>query len=94
MARYHEKKVTEELFETYAEKFAYIEKVINSCKTDDQLETAARWGKKLLFDIEEFECGRRQPAESWAVNAYMKFRRDIIFHIYYVKSKEISGLSI
>lgn len=91
MARYHEKKVNKELYETYSDAFAYIEKVINSCETDAQLINATLWGKKILFDIEEKECNRRQSAESWAVNAYMKHRRDIIHHIYSAKDKEING---
>jgi hypothetical protein len=83
MLHYREQRVKDELYNAHAEKFAFIERVIESCQTEEQALNAYKWGTTILFGIERFECEKRRgtPA-SRIIMGYMRHRREIVDEIY------------
>lgn len=83
MLRYREQRVKDELYNAHAQKFAFIERVIESCQTEEQALNAYKWGITILFDIERFECEKRRSTSVFgAIVSYMRRRREIVDEIY------------
>ena len=90
MGHYCEQKVKSELYEAHCDKFAYMERIINSCETNAQLINAVSWAKDVLSNIERAERARRHSFNSLnAVSKYIQSRRDIIFEVYRRKDDEL-----
>lgn len=83
MLRYREQRVKDELYNAHSEKFAFIERVIDSCQTEEQALNAYKWGITILFNIERFECEKRRGTPVLGViMSYMRHRREIVDEIY------------
>ena len=82
-------RVENELNEKHGDKFAYLEKVINSCETTAQLLNATFWARNYLIDMGRLESKKRSSAEAVIAEDYFDFRKEIIMTVYSRKDKEI-----
>ena len=84
-----DRKMSKKLYDKHSKVFAFLERVLNSCKTQTQLELATKWAVNYLFDLESKEMIGKDLAWQLSIMHYMKFRRDIIREISERKEQEI-----
>ena len=83
----------------YGKKFSYIERVLNSCVTLDQLGSAARWASTVMTQYEAYEKRRLNQLRNLfirldfydVVDKYFDLKQQIINLIFERKIKEIEG---
>lgn len=67
----------------YDANFSYIEKVINSCKTVEQLKSAVSWGLDYLIRISKHEQGQCSRSEYRAVDNYAGEKEAVIMGVFH-----------
>jgi hypothetical protein len=90
---------TDKIHRLYDGKFSYIESVLNSCTTLDQLKSGTCWGFNVVTQFMTHEKKRLHRLCSLvtyielsnAVTEYFELKRDIVGLIFNRKVREIEG---
>ena len=93
------KKIKEKIHRVYDRKFYFIESVLNSCATLDQVDCAARWGASVMeqyhkhekYRVNKFYTIFYRPELLDIINKYFSLKQDIINLIFERKINEIEG---
>lgn len=85
-----ETKVKEQLYNAYNGNLAYIERVLNSCETEEQLDNALIWASNYLDNINIYEHRRRSAWEGFVVSDYILHRRLIFLRVHERKQEKIN----
>ena len=66
-------KFKEKIYRIYNKRFAFMETVLNSCVTLDQLDTSARWAADVLEQYRQHERGLIKVSKDFMWYAKARF---------------------
>lgn len=82
------KRLLEKLMRNYDSVFAFIERVMVSCKTEKQLENAFRWAENYCRQREEAVAANDSVSHYFTIARYFSAKFDMINEHYLRKKKE------
>ena len=89
MFKTRKEKTLDKILEKYDHKFGVIERVISSCKTEDQLTKAYSWAVEFSGRISSFEADKLGFDASLVVREYFNLKSVIIWKQTMRKQKEL-----
>lgn len=89
---FNKKKTSQKLMEKYDRHFAFVERVMLSCNTLEQLENAWDWARGYCNQNRTFEQIGVGFDEYFAVANYFDRKREIINEHYFRKQQELFDL--